>query len=275
MQGNHCASRHRHAAALVGGLLLAVLIAACADDGTKDAVPTPDATATAPLSTPTAQNGSALPLERYRYVVTLTLREQNDKASEVVITTRGRFQSPDRHALTYTVQLDEGATSRSAVLIGDDAWFRQGEESWRKISKDDPKLAELMGSAFSPNRPDFLGGPQFRQIQDSVLRLPSTEEAVNGVPANHYRVGEAGREFFEAFLTYDAILRNVDDMSWDLWLAKDGGWPVRLLATTTVVRDIKVLQELGLKAPTDWELRIDISRPNDPSLVIMVPERGT
>ncbi len=276
MQENRHTPRLHDVAALAGGLLLALLIVACGEDGGRDSTPTAAATETPLSPTPTAQNGSALPLERYHYVATLTLREQSGKGSEVVITTRGRFQSPDRHAFTYTIRLEgEAPAKRSAVLIGGEAWFRRGENPWQKITPDDPQLTELVTSAFSPVRPNFLGGPQFQQVRDSVLYLPSTEEPVNGVPASHYRVGAAGREFFETFLSYDSIMGSIDEMNWDLWLAKDGGWPVRLLATTTVVRDIKILKELGLKTPARWELRIDISRPNDPALVILAPERGT
>jgi hypothetical protein len=85
-------------------------------------------------------------------------------------------------------------------------------------------------------------------------------------------VGLAGREFFETFLVPRELLQSVEDLSWDLWLAAEGAWPVRLLLSATVIDTITLLEELDLKAPVHWELRIDISRPNDPTLSVVAPE---
>lgn len=272
MQKAHRPRMSSPAAALAGGLLLGALLAGCGTDSGSDPMPSP----TVLSATPTTEGGSALPLERFHYVVSITLREKkrDAEAGQLIVSTEGDFQSPDRHAFTYTTQLGDGTIEESAVIIGQKAWLRRGDEPWRGATRDEPQVADLLAVAFSAIRPHFLGGPEFEQVRESVRHLPSTEESVNGVPASHYRVGSPGREFFEAFLAGEQLLRNVQDFSWELWLAKDGAWPVRLLASATITTDLTILDELNLQAPTSWELRIDISRPNDPTLAVVAPLEG-
>jgi hypothetical protein len=222
------------------------------------------------------EGAGALALDRFHYVASLTVREKRDGggAGEVAVSTEGDFQSPDRHAFTYTIESGGGTISRSVVIIGQKAWLRLGDEPWREGNRDDPEVSDLVSVAFSALRPGFLGGPEFDRVRESVRRLPPTEESVNGVPANHYRVGSPGREFFESFLADEQLRQKAQDFRWELWLAKDGAWPVRLLASATITVDLALLNELGLQAPTVWELRIDISRPNDPMLSVVAPEEG-
>ena len=189
-----------------------------------------------------------------------------------MVTTEGDYQSPDRHAFTYTTELLGGAVRESAVLIGDKLWLRTGDQAWREATPSDPQATELFAVAFSPIKPGFLGGPEFRAARDSVRRLPGTLEFVNDLRAYHYEVGPEGVEYFQSFLAADPLLPNVQDMHWDVWLAQQGAWPVRLLALGTVKTDLPVLQELDLEAPTEWTLRIDVSRPNDPALNVQAPQ---
>ena len=262
-------------AALVGGLLLASLLLACGDDGGADqrarsSLPPP------PPPTATPEKGSALPLERFHFVTSLTIRAQGaeGQAAPIIVSTEGDFQSPDRHAFTYTISLGGASLSRSLVLIGEEAWLRNGTAQWKEVPRDDPRVAELLKIAFSPARQDFLGGPEYQQVRETVRRLPSKEESVNGVPVNHYRVSAAGREFFETFLAGEQLLQNVQDFAWDVWLAEEGEWPVRLLTSGQVNADHPFLSGLGLLPPTIWELRIDISRPDDPTLSVVAPADG-
>lgn len=252
------------AAALVGGLLLTAAWA-CGGDG-------PLLLAPGPLATSTAEAAGVLDLERFHYVASLTLREQRREGSNLVVSTEGDFQSPDRHAFTYTRQL-RGVTAReSAVVIGDQVWLRDGDgQPWREAALVDPQATNLFAVAFSPIRPGFLGGPEFRQAREAVRRLPSALEFVNEVRAHHYQVGAEGEQYFRSFLADEQLLQQVRDLRWDLWLAQEGAWPVRLLASGTVTGELQILQDLGLTAPATWELRIDVSRPNDPALAVVAP----
>jgi hypothetical protein len=252
--------------ALLGGLAAF----ACDDGEGNSGPPVPTATPTPPPLEET------IPLERFHYAAALTLREQGPatEAEEVVISTEGDFQSPDRHAFTYSTQWGGGSLSESAVIIGDQAWVRRGDGAWQTTASDDPQTATLLASAYTSFEPNFLAGAEFDEVRANVRRLPSAEELVNGVLTNHYQVGQAGLAFLEAFLGGGGISSDVEDLSWELWLAQDGGWPVRLLAKATIATDLEILRELNLSAPSTWILRIDLSRPNDPALTVLAPDAG-
>jgi hypothetical protein len=190
---------------------------------------------------------------------------------EIAVSTEGDFQSPDRHAFTYSTQLQGVRFAESAVVIGDKIWIRKGDEPWQQAAVADAQAQRLLFSAFSPIRPNFLGGPEWRSVRETVRLLPGTQEFVNDVRAVHYSVGPEGEEYFRAFLAPEDIFQQVQDPHWDLWLAEDGNWPVRLLASGTVNTDLEILRDLGLGAPATWELRIDISRPNDPQVIVQAP----
>lgn len=246
-------------------LAAAVLLAASACGGSSD-----EPSANSPATTPTVEG--ALALERFHYEASLTLRETEAGGSQVSVSTEGDFQAPDRHSFTYLTGLGNASIRRSAVVIGDTAWLKEGDGPWQKLGADDPQIAGLLSAAFSTIRPQFLGGHEFAQVRESVRRLPSNEEFVNDVAAEHYRVDAPASSVIESFLDGGPLLQGVQDLRWELWLAEDGGWPVRVLATGKVTRELDILGELGLRAPTVWELRVDISRPNDPALTVEAPE---
>jgi hypothetical protein len=250
------------AAAFAGGLLL---FGAAACGGRSAARPTPTVTAIAPQS-------ALLDLARFHYVAALTLRSgSGDSAKQVVISTEGDFQAPDRHAFTYRTELPGVTLTQSAVVIGDRVWLRSGDAAWQQTTPTGTQAQQLLATAFSPIRPDFLGGPDFRNARASVQRLPATLEFVNDVRSYHYQVGAEGEQYFRSFLASDQLVQAVQDLHWDIWLAEEGAWPVRLLASGTVTSDLQILKDLDLAPPTSWELRIDISRPNDPTLVVQAP----
>lgn len=252
-------------AALTGGLLLVLTLAACSGNGAPDQA----ATATA---LPTA-DPAGVDFERFHYVATLALDEQRGAdARRLTITTEGDFVAPDSHAFTYVTESETGALERSVVIIGPDAWLREPGGEWEALAADDSRVAGLVGVAFSTARARFLGGPEFVQVRENVRALASTADFVNGIPVDHYTVAGAGLAYFETFVASDELLESVDDLTWDLWLASDGEWPVRLRATAMITADLAILQALGLVPPTSWELQIDVSRPDDPAIEIVPPD---
>ena len=251
---------------LLASVSLAALLAACGSGGDSP----PPATGTAE---PTAQGLESL--DGYHYVASLTVREMapEQEPAELLIVTEGDFRRPDRHAFTYTVEIGGLVVSRSAVIIGEEAWLLGDDGEWRPVAFDGPELTELVAIAFSPAQPDFLGGEAYLRLLDSIRQLASTEGTVNDVPSLRYVVHAEGRSFFQSFLAEDEESQTPSETRWELWLAKDGSWPVRLSATTTVESETAPLVGgLVLEPPTSWELRIDISRANDPALTIEPPD---
>ena len=259
-------------AAVAAGMVLAAATA-CGGGGN----PEPRGITALPSATPDPQaaDTGALPLERFVYEASLTLQGSGEDAKELFVSTRGIFVSPDQHAFTYRTELGEGEAEQQLVMVDGSVWYRSGGAGpWQKMELEDELVQDLLDVAFTALRPDFLGGIEFERVRANVLRLSSTEEFVNEIRAYHYQVGVEGREYLEALQVGDEGLRSAADLEWDLWLARDGAWPVRLQARGTVAVDLTVLQTLELKAPTRWEIRIDVSRPDDPTLEINTPEAG-
>ena len=260
-----------------GGILAAAIVVALLAGCRGGGGTSPDGgSAAGPTASPaTVVVSNALPLERFQYTATLTLQERSAaQPRDVVISTDGTFQAPDRHAFTYTTRFGGGMLAESAVIIGDQVWVRESDAPWRQTTLDDEQADELLGSAFTTIRPNFLGGPEFDGVRESVRRLPSSDELVNGVLTQHYDVGPAGQEFFRTFLGGEGLFQAAEGIDWELWLADEGAWPVRLLIRATINADLAILDELGLVAPTSWVLRIDLSRPNDPTLTVLAPDGG-
>lgn len=254
--------------AIVLGLLVmaAVTMSAClrSDDSSG---------ATASTAVPTVP--AAIELDSFHYVASLTLRESTPGGKQITVSTEGDYQAPDRHAFTFLTGLGETSVRTSAVVIGSEVWLRQGDAAWRKTALNDPQVGSLIGSAFSTIRPQFLGGAEFAQVRENVRRLPSNEEFVNDVQTVHYRVEASANDLIAAFIEGGTgLVENVRGLRWELWLAQDGEWPVRIIAAGTVTSDLQLLAELGLATPTKWELRVDITRPNDRTLTVEAPPDG-
>lgn len=255
--------------ALVLGLLVlaaALLCAAAAWGCSGDSSGAKTSTAVPTVS-------RAIGLDSFHYVASLTLRESQPDGKQITVSTEGDYQAPDRHSFTFLTGLGSANVRSSAVVIGSDVWIRQGDDAWRKTALDDPQVGTLIGSAFSTIRPQFLGGAEFAQVRENVRRLPSNEEFVNDVQTVHYRVDASANDFIASFVEGGSgLIENVQGLRWELWLAQDGEWPVRIVASGTVNREMRILQDLGLATPTQWELRVDITRPNDRTLTVEAPQ---
>ena len=130
-------------AAVTGGLLLFLLLSGCGGR-TSYSSPTPGTPA------PSPEPSSLTDLDRYHYVARLELHasKADGRANDIAITTEGDYQSPDRHAFTYTTQLSGSAVRQSAVVIGDKIWLRRGEDAWREATQADPQAVNLLAVAF-------------------------------------------------------------------------------------------------------------------------------
>src|SRR3989304_1486390 len=110
---------------LLGAAVMAFLVTGCGDD---DNAETAEARLPTPSSSPTAEGAGALPLERFHYAASMTIREirADGVPGEVVVSTDGDFQGPDRHAFTYTTKIGDLTVQESVVIIGLLAWACSG-----------------------------------------------------------------------------------------------------------------------------------------------------
>jgi hypothetical protein len=156
------------------------------------------------------------------------------------------------------------------VTVGERAWFQSNGSRWREIALRDKRVLDLLSTSFSPLRQEFLGGPGWHRVQESVEELYGAPGTINGIPTLHYRVGKAGKALLDTFLPPETAT-DTRDLTWDIWLAEDGGWPVQIQAMFTIRGKSNLLSGLELQAPATWKLLIEVTTPNDPDLMIYPP----
>jgi hypothetical protein len=258
----------------MGGLLL--FSSAC-DEASKTSSASPPASENSNVvdapPIPHAPAPTSIPLERYRYDATLTLTESGRDRDAVSVSTTGRYVSPDRHSVIYTIKLADGTEfEQRLVAIGQRAWFKVYGSQWKRTNLQDRAVQNLLTTAFTPMRSDFLGGSGLMRVQESVQDLHGVPESINGVEAIHYDVDATGKALLDTFLPPEAASA-AHGVKWDLWLAEEGGWPIQIQARFDIEQKSGLLSGLGLRPPAAWKLLIEISKPNDPGMMIYPPRR--
>lgn len=141
-------------------------------------------------------------------------------AADVKIT--GAYKSPDRS--TFTMNL--GGQELTNIIIGAQQWVKIGT-TWvgptpaGESAKDSVLAIALWDEGFKSNAPDF--------------RCPDAKvEKVNGVDARQCSMDEKTiRQLASAFGEDNLDLAEMKDSKFDIWLAKDGDFPVRFRFTAT------------------------------------------
>jgi hypothetical protein len=133
-----------------------------------------------------------------------------------------------------------------AIVIGDEAWLKEGGGSWKKS----PGGAADFDAAFTTLSPiDLTSG--FEGLSAGLVAAETAKK--NGVRARHYRADSAAAPVAAAGLTTGAA---------DAWIAADGGYLVSLVVAGTWDID---------GAPTPITLKIDVSRVNDRANTVRRP----
>jgi hypothetical protein len=133
-----------------------------------------------------------------------------------------------------------------AIVIGDEAWLKEGGGSWKKS----PGGAADFDAAFTTLSPiDLTTG--FEEISAGLVAAGTGRR--NGVAARHYHVDATNAAAAAAGLTAGAA---------DAWLAVDGGYLVSFVVSGTWDVD---------GDPTPVTLRIDVSRVNDRANTVRRP----
>lgn len=133
-----------------------------------------------------------------------------------------------------------------AVVIGDEAWLKEGSGGWQKS----PGGAADFDAAFTTLSPiDLTTG--FEDISTGLVAAGTGRK--NGIRARHYHADGSNPTVAAAGLTTGAA---------DAWLAVDGGYLVAFTVSGTWDVD---------GTPTPVTLRIDVSRVNDRSNTVRRP----
>jgi hypothetical protein len=255
---------------LVVGLLGGLLLAACGGGGdneeateaqqpaveaTEATEATPDQTEEPPAEV-TPPTDAFADLDSYRYSAHIVFGGEDladQGLSDVTFDMTGAFVAPDRNQVR--VQGDVGGLNleEESIIIGARSWVRSGD-TW---TEGDPDFdtADL-------GPPGFFAGFDPEEIRV----IEPTEETVNDVDAFHYSIDKADIEQLQAlaqiFGESDSLEDLPQDLSLDLWLAKDGGWPVKMILSAQGESD---------GSQVSVEMSMDITDVNDPSIEVEPP----
>jgi len=237
-------------------ILVIVSLAACGGDGDEEGAPaaaetpttaaeegTPAAAATPTVTeaeTPAAAAtpagaalapGSLTGLNSYRYTMKMELeglesalaeqmaaiQDPTAMAESLEMEISGAFVAPDRAESHMRIS---GVDDEVALtVIGNQQWVKFGDlaigpmETTDDVSELD--FALMMWEAFE----EEAGG---------LTCASEKKETVNDVPTNYCGIDKATYEQLTSLFGGTEEMGDIDEMSLEMWLAEDGGWPVRL-----------------------------------------------
>lgn len=227
-------------AALAAGLLL---LPACGGEEEKEAEEAPTAAAAAteegetPEAAPTKEeeeegevqySPSGLEeLDSYRYRVEFKIQGAAEAAEgEIGFTQEGAFVAPDRSQAKCTGSFGPIQMEEEVITIGETTYVKSSGSA--SFAEGEPTFCT---STYSPEE---LGGT-FITAQD-IQGLKGEKEEVNGVDAIHFSIDRAAVEeilgLARAFGAEATELEQLpEDLAFniDVWVAEDGGWPVKQL----------------------------------------------
>jgi hypothetical protein len=215
-------------------LLAGSLLVACGGGGKVEEAPPAAATAAA-----TPEEGAAgaisgpaeafAKLESYRMNMRLTMEGASAEGQgALALDLEGAFVAPDRSQTHVNARVGELQLEEESISVGGQTWVKTGDnwvEGEPQFKLSDVSPASLL-QCLDP---------------EQLLRFKPSKETVNGVDSLRYSIDRAGIEALGcsgAVLGQEATPDDLpEDSSMDLWLAEDGGWPVRLTMTAQGVMD--------------------------------------
>jgi len=170
----------------------------------------------------------------------------------------GAYVAPDR---SWDRAMLGGELFAESIRIGESAWTRLGGMDWAE-GESGPGWSVTVSPSFSESLCDI----GVIDVLFAALGLEPQEETINGIKAIHYHMDETD------MLRLAALFGEVEGaeempesatVTMDIWLAEDGGWPVRMEA------EIGYTDEEGQSFA--FELFMEIKDINDPGIKIEPP----
>jgi hypothetical protein len=270
--------RYLRAALLFAAIaLLATGAVACKSSKKTEPAKTSTPAATAERDTPerTAPSGTGdSALDSFHYTVDLDFHV-NDPAepdsSLVNGQVEGDFVAPDSHAFTTTFEFFGLSFSEEAVIIDDDAWYRETGSDWRPTTRDDPDVQNAL--SLTSADPGFLQDSEF---ESNLSSLNSEDDTVNGVEARRYTITREQVEALSQLLGEDFLqdAAGIQDLEMTVWLEKESGALVRAELSATASPEAlggDAPFELSEGATVSIEMTINLTRINDEDISIEPP----
>ena len=246
-------------------LLGATVLSACGGGGKEEEAArdkAPEAAATAAV---TPEEGAAevtsgpaeafAKLESYRVNMRLIMEGATAEAPGALsLDLEGAFVAPDRSQIHVSARLDDLKLEEESITVGEQTWVKTGD-NWVE-GEPEFQLSDLSPGSLL----EELGPEQLRLLKPS-------KETVNGVDSLRYSIDRADVETLRslgALFGQDGGLENLpEEFNVGLWLAEDGGWPVRVTMTARGAMDGG--EEMSL------DFSMDITDVNDPDIKVEPP----
>jgi len=244
---------------LAGGLLVACGGGSKEEEAARDKAPeaataaaTPEEGAAEVTSGPTEAFAK---LESYRMNMRLMMEGTTaEEPGALALDLEGAFIAPDRSQTHVNARVGDIELEEESISVGGQTWVKTGD-NW---VEGEPQLQ--LG--------DFSPGSLLEELGPDDLRLlKPSKETINGVDSLRYNIDQADVETLRslgALLGQDGSLENLpEEFNVDLWLAEDGGWPVRVTMAARGVMDS------GNEMSLDFSM--DVTDVNDPGIEIEPP----
>lgn len=225
-------------------ILAVVSLAACGGDGEEEGAPAAAATPTVTeAETPAAAAspagaalapGSLTGLNSYRYSMKMELEGLESSLAEQMAAIPG--QDPTAMAESLELEIEgafvapDQAESRMRISGVDDelALTVIGNQQWVELGDLAIGPMETTGDV---SELDFalMMWEEFSEGAGGLTCASEKKETVNDVPTNYCGIDKATYEQLSAlFGGTEEEMGDIDEMNLEMWLAEDGGWPVRL-----------------------------------------------
>ncbi len=242
-----------------------MILAACGGGGkdeetAKDEAPAAAATAggTPEAAATEVNTGPAeafAELKSYRVNMRMVMEgDATATPGAIALDLQGAYVAPDRSHVQVSAHLGELALEEESVTIGAQSWVKAGD-NW---VEGEPQF----------QLKDLSPGSLLQELQPEQLRLlKPSKETVNGVDSLRYSIDQADVATLRslgALFGQEGDLTNLpEEFNVGLWLAEDGGWPVRVTMTARGATDA------GGEMNLDFSM--DITDVNDPGVKVEPP----
>jgi hypothetical protein len=244
---------------LLGGIILSACGGGGNDGSTaKEGAPAAATAGSTAEATAQANTGPAeafAELKSYRVNMRLVMEgDATATPGSMALDLNGSYVAPDRSQVHVNAHLEGMALDEESITVGAQSWVKAGD-TW---VVGEPKF----------QLKDLSPGSLLQEIQPEQLRLlKPSKETVNGVNSLRYSIDKADVETLRslgALLGQDTSAENLpDQFNVDLWLAEDGGWPVRVTMTARGATDA------GGEMNLDFSL--DVTNVNDSGVKVEPP----
>lgn len=161
----------------------------------------------------------------------------------------GAYVAPDRTLVTLEFENEELEWRQ----IGDRGWVRFGDE-WE----------EQAASSNGGLTPEVVCQDIIADLAGSLQGVEREEDSINGVDAYHYSLDRSDIEELPDLLQSESLPDLPEDVQFDIWLARDGLWPVKVALSAS--------DEDENGEPIELNMEMELLDVNDDGIEIEPPE---